>query len=77
MTKSKLAVQQDGSQMVSAATLAREWDTSPNSVRRLLAEAGITPCYLSGKRRGTVRYVRDEIQEFLRKSRNTAATTGN
>ena len=56
-------------QLVSLAQLSREWSTSRSTVRRILAEAGVQPFFLSDHRNGTVRYSRSEVDSFLARCR--------
>ena len=56
-------------QLVSLAQLSREWSCSRSTVRRILAEAGVQPFFLSDHRNGTVRYNRAEVDTFLARCR--------
>ena len=55
----------DERQFVSLKRLAREWDTTPTTVRRLLREAGVKAFRLSKKLGGTIRYRLKDIEAFV------------
>lgn len=52
-------------QLVSAKTLAKEWDASSTSVRRWLQAAGIEPVAVGRGRNGAVRYFRSDVQRWM------------
>ena len=51
---------------VSVKTLADLWDCSRTSVSRVVEEAGIRPYYFGGGRNGSKRYLKADIDQFLR-----------
>lgn len=54
--------------LVSLSTLAKKWDVSATTVRRLLDDAGVNPIFLSRKKGGTVRYPLEDIKGFIEAS---------
>ena len=62
--------------LVSAGRLAKLWDTTPSSVRRLLAEAGVPAYRLSRKAGGTLRYHMDDVVKFLEHAKNGESLEG-
>ena len=59
-------------ELVSLRELSAEWHASRQPVRRALDRAGVRPLYLGDGNNGTLRYYRDEVDEFLRRSRSAA-----
>ncbi len=55
--------------LVSVAELAERWGVDRHTVVRLLDAGHVRPLFLSGKARGTRRYVAREVDDFLRRSR--------
>ena len=55
-----------GHELVSARTLAQEWDCSSRTVHRLLERAGVRPYYLHDARNGTKRFKREEVSAYLK-----------
>ena len=51
--------------LVSARTLANEWQCSVSTVHRLLERARLKPYYLHDGRNGTKRYRREDVNGFL------------
>ncbi len=51
---------------ISAKTLAVNWDCSRTTVSRILEEAGIHPYYFGSGRNGAKRYLKADIDHFLR-----------
>lgn len=60
---------------VSLKRLAKDWDTTPTNVRRLLREANVKAYRLSKKRGGTVRYNTEDVQRFLVQSMESSQET--
>jgi len=52
-------------ELVSAGTLAKEWDCAVSTVHRLLARKEIKPYFLNDARNGTKRYRREDINAYL------------
>ena len=53
-------------QLISVKTLAKQWDCSRTSVCRLLEEAGVEPVFLGRGTNGTKRYLKRDVDGFLR-----------
>ena len=59
------AVKHD-TQLISVKTLAKQWDCSRTTVSRLLEEAGVEPVFLGKGRNGAKRYLKRDVDGFLR-----------
>ena len=57
--------------LVSVAELADRWGVDRHTVVRLLDAADVKPLFLSARARGSRRYVAQEVDEFLLKSRSS------
>jgi DNA-binding transcriptional MocR family regulator len=66
----------EGKHLVSLRQLAQEWDCSRNTVRRVLARAGVYPYFLSDGRNGTLRYDRAEVDAFLNRCKGKEVNLG-
>ncbi len=62
-------------ELISISELAAKWKVHRRTVRRLLDEAGISPVFLSRKKKGAIRYRQIDIERFVAESMG-AKTTG-
>ena len=56
-------------ELVDEKTLAERWNLDRSTVRRLLEEAGVPKYRLCKRPGGTVRYRPEDIEQFLRDSK--------
>jgi hypothetical protein len=51
--------------LISLKTIAEAWDVDRSTARRLLRAAGVTPVVLGRGRNGSIRYRRDEVEQWI------------
>lgn len=56
-------------EFISLKALARRWDCSRSTVRRILQRAGVRAYFLNDSRNGTLRYRYCEVLEYEGKSK--------
>lgn len=55
-------------ELLSISEIGERWKVHRRTVRRLLDEGGVSPVFLSRKKKGTVRYRSSDIEQFVTES---------